>query len=67
MTNQSARLAQRNNWVAGTTIQGTGNGTTKTVKLTYVSDQLVVGIDTTTGEEKTWNLTGRSWEQVREW
>lgn len=64
----SAR-ALRTHWRVGTVLRGTeqypgGGSSTTTIRITYVSDQNILAVNLDTGDESSWSLVERDWQEV---
>jgi hypothetical protein len=59
----------RTTWPVGTVLRGTehypgGGSSTATIRITYVSDQIILAVNVETGHESSWALDQRDWQQV---
>lgn len=59
----------RTHWPVGTVLRGTehypgGGSSTATIRITYVSDQIILAVNVDTGHESSWSLAERDWQEV---
>lgn len=56
----SGRL--RTEYPVGTRLVGDEGYGPTTIRITYVSDQIILAVDEATGDERTWGLGSRDWK-----
>lgn len=59
----------RTTWPVGTVLRGTehypgGGSSTSTIRITYVSDQIILAVNVDTGHESSWSLSERDWQEA---
>lgn len=62
--NDSLALCAERGWGVGTELTGTDPYGTKTIQITYMSDQILLARNVHDGRESTWSLTCRTWEEL---